>query len=197
MKGMASDVHDASGGDKRMNRVRAAQDAIAYRAAEAEDRDSLVALGRASFVAAFGHLYAQQDLAQFLHTVHAPERVSRQIADRKVAYRLAIRGEKLVGFCKLEEGALYGDHSDARRPVSLSQLYTDPGLTGRGIGSTLMDWAMTEAKARRADAIQLSVWSENFDAQRFYQRHGFAKIADIDFWVGEHRDDELLYELRL
>ena len=29
------------------------------------------------------------------------------------------------------------------------------------------------------------------------ERDGFAKIADIGFWVGEQRDDELLYELRL
>jgi len=41
------------------------------------------------------------------------------------------------------------------------------------------------------------VWSENPGAQRFYQRHGFAKIADIDFGVGSHRDDEVLYEKRL
>ncbi|MEC8178679.1 MAG: GNAT family N-acetyltransferase, partial [Pseudomonadota bacterium] len=65
------------------------------------------------------------------------------------------------------------------------------------IGAALMDWAMAEARERGHDAVQLSVWSENFGAQRFYQRYGFAKIADIDFWVGNHRDDEFLYELRL
>ena len=30
-----------------------------------------------------------------------------------------------------------------------------------------------------------------------YQRYGFGKIADIGFWVGEQRDAEFLYELRL
>ena len=32
---------------------------------------------------------------------------------------------------------------------------------------------------------------------RFYARYGFEKIADIDFCVGSHRDDEFLLELRL
>ena len=43
----------------------------------------------------------------------------------------------------------------------------------------------------------LSVYSENFGAQRFYQRYGFAKIADITFKVGDHYDPEYLYELKL
>ena len=170
---------------------------VVYREALPEDCDALVALGRASFDAAFGHLYAANDLARFLQTAHAPETVARQIADRKVAYRLACKCGRLVGYCKLAEGARFGAHSDATRPIALSQLYTDPAQTGRGIGSALMEWALAEARARRADAIQLSVWSENVGAQRFYQRFGFAKIADIDFFVGDHRDDEFLYERRL
>ena len=83
------------------------------------------------------------------------------------------------------------------RPVFLSQLYCAADMTGHGLGAALMDWAIDEARAWRADALQLSVFSENFGAQRFYQRYGFTKVADIDFWVGNHRDDEFLYELAL
>ena len=56
---------------------------------------------------------------------------------------------------------------------------------------------MAEARAYQADAIQLSVWSGNTDAQRFYARYGFAKAADIEFWVGEQCDEEFLFALRL
>jgi len=34
-------------------------------------------------------------------------------------------------------------------------------------------------------------------AQAIYRRHGFDKVADIYFWVGNQRDDEFLFELRL
>lgn len=175
----------------------AVRDGIVYRDATIEDRDALVALGRASFDAAFGHLYRPEDLAGFLHSAHSPEKVAAQLADRSVVYRLAVKGTRLAGYCKLVEGAHFGTHSDATRPIALSQLYTDPALIGQGIGSALMEWAIGEAKRRRRNAIQLSVWSGNHGAQRFYQRFGFAWIADIDFWVGRHRDDEFLYELRL
>ncbi|WP_245638458.1 GNAT family N-acetyltransferase [Croceicoccus bisphenolivorans] len=178
-------------------RKQTASSEIIFRNATLEDRDALVALGRASFDAAFGHLYTQENLARFLHSAHSPEKVAAQLVGGHVAYRLAFRGRRLAGYCKLVEGAQFGDHSHAKRPIALSQLYTDPASTGQGIGAGLMDWALAEAKHRRKDAIQLSVWSENVGAQRFYARYGFAKIADIDFWVGEHRDDEFLYELKL
>jgi ribosomal protein S18 acetylase RimI-like enzyme len=70
-------------------------------------------------------------------------------------------------------------------------------MTGFGVGATLMEWALAEARALGRDAVQLSVWSENYAAQRFYARYGFAKIADISFMVGSHRDEEFLLELRL
>ena len=43
-----------------------------------------------------------------------------------------------------------------------------------------------------ADEVQLSVWSGNHGAQRFYARYGFEKIADVTFKVGEQIDDEFL-----
>ncbi len=91
----------------------------------------------------------------------------------------------------------FAQHSDAANPLALSQLYTAPGRTGEGIGAALMDWALGQARSLGADAVQLSVWSGNEGAQRFYARYGFAKIADIDFWVGNQRDEEFLFEMRL
>ncbi len=56
---------------------------------------------------------------------------------------------------------------------------------------------MGQARDHGADEIQLSVWSENYGGHRFYARYGFEKIADIDFWVTNHRDEEFLFALQL
>ena len=106
-------------------------------------------------------------------------------------------GSALTGFCKLTTVSPYATHSDAVRPVALSQLYCHPARTGQGIGAALMERVLSEARARDADAIQLSVWAHNHRAQRFYARYGFGKIADIHFRVGEQVDEEFLFELRL
>lgn len=112
-------------------------------------------------------------------------------------HRLVEHAGALVAFCKLRHPTKFGEYSDARDPIELGQLYALPGHTGHGIGAKLMDWALEIARAGGHDAVLLSVYAENFGAQRFYQRHGFGKIADITFRVGDHLDPEYLYELKL
>ncbi|GAA4044031.1 GNAT family N-acetyltransferase [Parerythrobacter jejuensis] len=164
-----------------------------------DDVSALSRLGTESFIAAFGHLYKKADLDAFLEQVYSEKSVEEEIRDDHCVHCLADDGERLLGFVKLRHPSWYEEDSpsDATNPVALGQLYTQPDATGQGIGAALMEWAIAEARQRGHDAIQLSVWSENFGGQRFYQRYGFEKVADIDFYVGEHRDEEFLYELRL
>lgn len=168
------------------------------RPASLDDVPALAALGRDSFVAKFGHMYKPEALATFLEQVYSEPEVAKEVAGEDCIHQLAFDDAgQLLGFCKMRYPSWYAEHSDAANPIALGQLYTDPAMTGRGLGAVLMDWALEEAKARGHDAIQLSVYSENDGAQRFYARYGFVKIADIDFWVGDHRDDEFLLELRI
>lgn len=172
--------------------------AYTLRPATPDDAPALAALGRASFVDAFGHLYSPADLTSFLDEVHDEARVAARIADPERVYRLAEDADgTLAGYCQLVLRDSFEPSSSAARPITLSQLYCAGSATGSGLGGALMDWALAEARTRGADEIRLSVWAENHGAQRFYARYGFEKIADIDFWVGQQRDDEFLYSLTL
>ena len=157
------------------------------------DAPALAALGRDSFIAKFGAMYRPEDLAAFLAEQHAPQIVGAQLADPAYRVMLAERDGALVGYCKLGLSCGWPEHARGSHAIELKQLYTAPGATGGGIGSALMDWALAEARALGADEIQLSVWSGNADAQRFYHRYSFARVADTHFWVGEQRDDEFLF----
>ena len=167
------------------------------RPATIEDAPALARLGAESFTAAFGHLYRPEDLAAFLGEVHDPEAVAGEIARSECTHRLVEHEGALVAFCKLRYPSHYARHSTARDPIELGQLYALPGFTGAGLGAQLMEWALGLARERGHDAVLLSVYFENYGAQRFYQRYGFGKIADITFRVGEHLDPEYLYELKL
>lgn len=168
-----------------------------YRPATLADAPALANLGAETFVAAFGDLYTPQDLAAFLAEVHNAEAVAGEIAGESCTHRLVEDDSTLVAFCKLRYPTKFGDYTEAANPIELGQLYALPTHTGHGIGAALMEWAIGHARAGHHDAILLSVYAENFGAQRFYQRYGFAKIADITFKVGEQLDPELLYELKL
>lgn len=169
------------------------------RPASFADAENLARLGRESFCHAFEHLYRAEDLRVFLEEVYCVEAVRAAIGDPAFTHRLAEdeKGSGLTGFIKVKQPSPYAVHSDASRPLCLGQLYTDPARTGEGIGAALMEWCLAFAKQQACDAVQLSVYSDNRGAQRFYHRYGFGKKADIDFWVGRQRDHEFLYELRI
>ena len=167
------------------------------RPASLSDIPALAELGRSSFCAKFAHLYDDADLQPFLQQAYSIEGVTGDFNEPNFVYRLAEDDTGLIGYCKIAIESGYAEHSDARKPMALNQLYTAPGRTGQGIGAALTDWALAEARERGCDAVQLSVYSDNIGAQKFYQRYGFAKIADIEFWVGTQCDHEFLFELRL
>lgn len=166
---------------------------VNLRPASAADIAALSALGRDSFVAKFGHMYRTEDLAAFLEQVHSPAAITAEMNDPGRLYHVAELGSRLVGYCKLGLACGWPEHARGANAMELKQLYTDPAMTGHGIGAALMDWALDEGRRRGADEMQLSVWSGNHGAQKFYARYGFSKVADITFPVGEHIDEEFLF----
>ena len=167
---------------------------VHYRPASPADAAALADLGKRAFCAAFAHLYTPADLAAFLSGEHTPAKVAKEIADPGMLVQLAADDDgTLLGFCKLTLQSSLAAHGTAKAPLELKQLYLDPARIGGGIGAALMEWTLDVARQRGADEIQLSVWSGNAGAQRFYARYGFTKIADITFCVGEQVDDECLF----
>ncbi len=167
------------------------------RLATPDDASALARLGRESFVAKFGHLYAPEDLTTYLEEAQSELARMAELARDDLVCCLAVTGDTLAGYCKLGLACGWPDLARGKHAIELKQLYTDPAQTGQGIGAKLLDWAMAEARGRGADEIQLSVWSENEDAQRFYARHGFAKVGYTTFRVGNHIDEEFVFAAML
>ena len=173
--------------------------AAVLRPATEDDAAALAELSRSAFAAKFAHLYRPEDLAAFFAEHKTPAGYRACLADPRAAVQVAELDGRIAAYCLIERDHPFDQRPEPKpeRPVHLNQLYTDPAMTGHGLGAALMEWAISEARAWGADALQLSVFSENDGAQRFYRRYGFDHVADIDFWVGNHRDHEFLYELRL
>lgn len=71
-----------------------------------------------------------------------------------------------------------------------------PQHQGRGVGSRVL--TAIEAEARRAHNRNLWVAASDFntDAQRFYERHGFVRVATVPALLRDDRD-EILFRKRL
>lgn len=166
---------------------------LTLRPATPDDVPALSRLAIDAFNAKFAHLYSAQDLAAFLSEALEEGPIAAELAKPSNLIQLAETEGRLVGYCKISLVCGFPRHARGLKAMELKQLYTAAGATGMGIGKVLMDWAMGQFTARGADEVQLSVYSENFGAHRFYERYGFAKVADITFRVGEQLDPEFLF----
>ncbi len=163
------------------------------RPATTADLVALSALATESFIARFGPLYSAADLASFLDENLTPVAFAADLANPDRLIQLAERDGTLLAFAKISLTCGFPAYARGSRVMELKQLYAASAATGLGIGGALMDWAMAEFETRGADEVQLSVYSENHGAHRFYARYGFTKVADITFKVGEQLDPELLF----
>ena len=87
----------------------------------------------------------------------------------------------LFRYAVLSDGALagvIGIRSPWLRGPYLEQLAILPGFQGRGIGRELLDW-MEERAAGRAKNLWVLASDFNAGALRFYEAHGFERIAPL------------------
>ena len=154
-----------------------------------KDLGALAELGRTTFVETFGDLYTPEDLHAFLTEVYSEKSVSEELNNPDLQFQVLTQEEKLVGFAKI--GPVHvPTKNPAPSAMELWQLYVRQEFLGQGLGKKLMTWAAEQFASRKATDIYLSVFSENERAIRFYQSHGFKKIGEYGFPVGNQIDLE-------
>jgi GNAT superfamily N-acetyltransferase len=168
--------------------------AVEWRDAGPPDAAALAAIGRDSFTETFGHLYTPENLAAFL-TNHSDETWRGELSDPRFAVRIGEAEGQAVAYAKLAPPAL---PFKAEGPaIELRQFYVLKPWHGGGVAAELMEWVQAEARARGASEIQLSVFTDNARARRFYERFGFEYVGRYPFMVGSHADEDLIMRLRL
>jgi ribosomal protein S18 acetylase RimI-like enzyme len=168
---------------------------IGYRDAVPADGVELAQVARRSFTETFGTLYRQSDLADFLERAFGADGLPSQLDDPDFAVRLALDGDRIVGFAKIGPNAL--PEPAPAGAVELYQLYILSQWHGTGVAAMLMDWVLAVARARGASHLVLTVFVDNIRAQRFYARYGLVEIGKYPFPVGEQIDDDRIMSVAL
>jgi diamine N-acetyltransferase len=160
-----------------------------YRDATEADLPAIDALFRESFVATFGHLYRDEDLAAFL-AKFTPEAWASEFAEPGLAFRIAEDADGLAGYAKISNLTLPAETE--ARTTELRQLYLTERAKGSGAAQALIDWAIAQGRARGSEELWLSVYVDNHRAKRFYEKNGFEDRGTYHFMVGEHADEDRL-----
>jgi ribosomal protein S18 acetylase RimI-like enzyme len=99
------------------------------------------------------------------------EKVDR---DPNIQLVVAVDGEGAVVGC-LQLCILPGLSSQGASRALIEDVRVAAQCRSRGIGEQMVQWAMTEARARDCRLVELLTHNTRVDAQRFYERLGFQR----------------------
>lgn len=94
--------------------------------------------------------------------------------DDKIQLVVAVDGEGAVVGC-LQLCILPGLSSQGASRGLIEDVRVASHCRSRGIGERLVQWAVTEARAKNCKLVELLTHNTRVDAQRFYERLGFAR----------------------
>jgi ribosomal protein S18 acetylase RimI-like enzyme len=169
--------------------------AFEIREAASADAESLCAFAWRVFAETFledlGCAYPDADIATFREEAYQPELFARWSQSHDYGVWVAEAdglyiGYAVVGPCSFGHELARPEHGELKR------LYVSRDAQGRGVAPALLGSALDGLKTRKRTPVFLSVWSGNHRAQAFYAKHGFEKVAEFKFPVGETLDDEFL-----
>jgi len=162
----------------------ATADPLTLRRAEPADAQRLALLGSATFLAAFAHDHPGDAIVDHCAIEHSVERYATWIADPAYAVWIAETAlEAPIGYAVLSPPQL--DLAVPADALELKRIYTLAGWQGTGLGPRLIETVIAEARQRGAKDLYLCVYESNARARAFYARHGFTKVGEQYFPVGD------------
>lgn len=176
--------------------VQARDISLRFRDGKPEDAPRISDLGRQTFAETFGHIYSKADLDAYLETYFSLERVSRDLNDPEIEYRIAETSMNMVGYAKIGPVKLPLTR-DCKNGLQLHRLYVRETRQGVGVGGILLSWAIDRSSERGAEELCLGVWSNNQHAIGVYENRGFTSEGYYDINVGRTVDRELIMSLKL
>lgn len=166
---------------------------IQFRKCKLEDWQNLRNISEETFVSAFGKQNTKEDMEAYLSTAFTPEKVKEELLNPFSFFYFALSEEGTVGYLKLniENAQTESTMIDA---LEIERIYILSTHQGKGIGQVMMDKAFEVAKEKKKHKLWLGVWKKNYGAIRFYERNGFKKFAEHDFYLGKDLQTDWLME---
>lgn len=133
----------------------------------------------------FAGILTPEQIANMLDRIYSVESLRKEALSGHRFWIASENGEP-VGFVSAykEKGIIW-----------IKKLYLESSVQGKGIGVRMIDAAV--ATFMPASELRLLVHRDNLQAQRFYNRLGFARTGEVPVTMGDYSFIDFLYSKRL
>jgi len=168
---------------------------IQFRKCKAVDWQILLDIATTTFVTAFGSQNTKEDMDAYLSVAFTPAQIKKELSNSFSTFYFVESETSVIGYLKLNtESAQSEPIADG---FEIERIYVAANFQGKGIGQLMVDKAFEVAKRLKKSKVWLGVWEKNDGAIRFYERNGFQKFAEHEFYLGNDLQIDWLMETSL
>ena len=163
--------------------IQAKSTAVSIRRATIADAATIADMGRRLLPVAHADALPATDMNLYVGQSFNLAQIRSELSDLTARFWLAENSRAAAGMIKMAPAPL-PTAGPGQWPVELSRLYLKPNWIGKGVGSALMQQALTQAADAGHDVCWLMVWAGNGRALDFYRRWGFIVTDTVNYPVG-------------
>jgi len=156
-----------------------------------EEADTLARLARETFRETYGGRTDAANLRLYIDTHLTAARLLAELANPGFAFHMTRVAGEPAGYLKTRRDR-QPKGIDHTRCLQVERIYVLQRFQGAGIGTTLLDIALREARAAGDATLWLQVWQQNHEAIGFYRSKGFRIYETAAFEFGNERTDDHL-----
>lgn len=162
---------------------------IIIQRAAISDAELIADISRETFYDTFASFNTPANMDKFMSQQFTRELLMREVQEQQGYFFIAYENDNPSGYVRLRDGGSY-EVFHGKSSLEIARIYVRQSIIGKGLGSTLMRYCIDEAARMNREVIWLGVWEKNERAIRFYQRWGFIKFGEHDFWLGDDRQTD-------
>jgi diamine N-acetyltransferase len=156
---------------------------VDIRLAGDEDAELIADLSRRTFYDTFASQNTKEDMDKFMSEQFTQEELMKEVGAEGNIFLIAFINNEAVGYVKMREGEIRPELMN-KPAIEIARIYAVNTMTGKGIGSALMQKCIEISKKKDKQLIWLGVFKKNKVAIDFYTKWGFEIFAEHSFLLG-------------
>jgi diamine N-acetyltransferase len=155
----------------------------AIRKANLNDATQLASIAERTFRETFEASATREDMDLHCQTAYGESIQALELSDPDTFTLLSESEGEVIGFTQLHWGEAPACVTGTT-PGEIRRFYVVADWHGKGVARDLMSASLEELRMHGSDVVWLGVFEHNPKAIAFYAKHGFAKVGDHVFVVG-------------
>lgn len=167
-----------------------------FKTCSLDDIDLLSEVARETYRATFEDMNSAETMTSYLKSAFNKEQLKSEVSNPDSRILFLYRNDKLAGYLKINEYDAQTEFQE-KTGLEIERIYLRKEFQGQGLGSMLLDKAISIANEQNKEYVWLGVWKYNKKAISFYEHMGFTKTGSHYFIMGKEKQEDYIMRKEL